>query len=109
MTTQRETQAYQCGAGDGVDAANADAPTPETNVGVVINRAWDASVQQTDLDTPSERDEYFVGWTHGYVNRAEGIEDEAATERRPAPETQATQAITGQRQTATEPSGQHVL
>src|SRR5690349_12391600 len=78
MPTEREARAYQYGASDGLDAANADAPTPETDASDVLSRAWEASLEQAEMATTSEREEYFVGWTHGYVSRAEGIEDEAA-------------------------------
>ena len=76
MATEREARAYDTGAEDGVDAANADAPSPENDAGDVIGRAWSAAEDQGELRTQREREEYFVGWTHGYVNRAEGIEDE---------------------------------
>jgi hypothetical protein len=32
--------------------------------------------QSWRVESQTEREEYFVGWTHGYVNRAEGIEEE---------------------------------
>jgi hypothetical protein len=81
MATERDAKAYQSGRDDGVDAANADAPTPESNAGDVLDRAWAAAEDQGALDSQTEREEYFVGWTHGYVNRAEGIEDTAAADR----------------------------
>jgi len=76
MTTDREAKAYQSGNDDGVDAANADAPSPESNAGDVLDRAWAAAVDEAELESQTEREEYFVGWTHGYVNRAEGIEED---------------------------------
>ncbi len=74
MATDREAKAYQSGNDDGIDAANADAPTPESNAGDVLDRAWAAAEDEAELESQTEREEYFVGWTHGYVNRAEGIE-----------------------------------
>jgi hypothetical protein len=41
----------------------------------VLNRAWAAAEKQDELASQTEREEYFIGWTHGYVNRAEGIEE----------------------------------
>jgi hypothetical protein len=76
MATDREARAYHSGNEDGIDAANADAPTPSTDAGDVLDRAWAAAEDEAGLESQSEREEYFVGWTHGYVNRAEGIEEE---------------------------------
>ncbi len=75
MATEREAKAYRSGNEDGIASANADAPTPENHAGNVVNRAWSAAEDQGDLESRTEREEYFVGWTHGYVNRAESIED----------------------------------
>ncbi len=76
MATEREARAYHTGNEDGVDAANDDAPAPERDAGNVLNRAWAAAEDQGELRSQREREEYFVGWTHGYVVRAEGIEDQ---------------------------------
>lgn len=78
MAREREARAYHSGNEDGIDAANADAPTPESNAGDVLDRAWAAAEDEADLESQTEREEYFVGWTHGYVNRAEGIEEDQA-------------------------------
>lgn len=75
MSREQEARAYQLGALDGIDAANTDAPTPESNAGTVLGRAWTAAADQGVLHNQVEREEYFIGWTHGYVIRAEGIED----------------------------------
>jgi hypothetical protein len=74
MATAREAQAYRLGCDDGIDAANADAPRPEGNARDVLERAWAAAEAQNEFESQTEREEYFVGWTHGYINRAEGIE-----------------------------------
>jgi len=76
MAREREARAYHSGNEDGIDAANADAPTPESNAGDVLDRAWAAAEDEAGLESQTEREEYFVGWTHGYVNRAEGIEED---------------------------------
>jgi len=81
MQTKREEDAYQSGNSAGVDAANADAPVPLSDAGDVLARAWSAAGEQTELRGQSEHDEYFIGWTHGYVNRAEGIADAEASHR----------------------------
>lgn len=75
MNSEQEARAYQLGAVDGIDAANTDAPSPESNAGTVLGRAWTAAADQVALHSQVEREEYFLGWTHGYVVRAEGIED----------------------------------
>lgn len=75
MSSEQEARAYQLGTVDGIDAANTDAPAPESNAGTVLGRAWTAAADQVELHSQTEREEYFMGWTHGYVVRAEGIED----------------------------------
>ena len=81
MRTKREADAYRWGNFDGVDAANGDTPAPMSDAGKVLARAWAAAGEQAELRTDSEHDEYFIGWTHGYVTRAEGIEDATASAR----------------------------
>jgi hypothetical protein len=74
MAPERGAQAYRLGCDDGIDAANADVPRSEGNARDVLGRAWATAEGQNEFESQIEREEYFVGWTHGYINRAKVIE-----------------------------------
>ncbi len=62
------------GVADGSAAASADSPA-FLGYRSVIYRAWDTSCARPDVQPLLEQEEYFVAWVHGYVQRAEEIED----------------------------------
>jgi hypothetical protein len=65
--------AYAQGMASGNMAASADNPAFLGNQDM-ISAAWEVSCGQSCGQAPAEQEEYFVGWVHGYVVRAEQIE-----------------------------------
>lgn len=65
--------AYAQGMACGNSAASVDTPTFLGNR-AMISAAWEMSCGQLRGQSLAEQEEYFVGWVHGYVVRAEQIE-----------------------------------
>lgn len=65
--------AYAQGMASGSMTASVDNPTFLGNR-AMISAAWEMSCGQVCEQSLAEQEEYFVGWVHGYVVRAEQIE-----------------------------------
>ncbi len=59
---------------DGYKTASLHAPE-FLGMHALIQAAWEVSSAQQDTLSPTQRDEYFVGWVRGYVRRAQEIQD----------------------------------
>ena len=66
-------RAFAQGMASGSTAASADNPAFLGNQ-AMISAAWEVSCGQSCGQALAEQEEYFVGWVHGYVVRAEQIE-----------------------------------
>jgi hypothetical protein len=66
------------GVADGCAAAVADSPD-YLSCAVMLDTAWEVSCERPDVLPLAEQEEYFVGWVHGYVQRADLIEGTANT------------------------------
>jgi hypothetical protein len=64
------------GVADGCAAAAADSPD-FLSCAVMLDTAWEVSCERPDVQPLAEQEEYFVGWVHGYVQRADEIEGAA--------------------------------
>jgi hypothetical protein len=65
--------AYAQGMASGNGAATIDNPAFLSDQ-TMISAAWEMSCGQLCGQSLAEQEEYFVGWVHGYVVRAEQIE-----------------------------------
>jgi hypothetical protein len=65
---------YAQGVADGTAAAAADGPD-FLSYAVVLDTAWEKSCDRPNVQPLAEQEEYFVAWVHGYVRRADEIED----------------------------------
>lgn len=65
---------YAQGVADGTAAAAADGPD-FLSYAVVLDTAWEQSCDRPNVQPVAEQEEYFVAWVHGYVRRADEIED----------------------------------
>lgn len=66
-------RAHARGVANGSAAAAADSPD-FLNYQLLLAWAWEASCERPDVQPLAEQEEYFVGWVHGYVQRADEME-----------------------------------
>lgn len=65
---------YAQGLAAGSAAAFADSPD-FLGYQLILDAAWEVSCERPDVQPIAEQEEYFVAWVHGYVGRADDMED----------------------------------
>ena len=61
------------GVANGSAAAADDSPD-FLSYQLLLTRAWETSCERLDVQSLAEQEEYFIGWVHGYVGRADEME-----------------------------------